>query len=229
MPEAGSGRPKGLGLRVSKDNKSSNVSPMKSHCRTGKAAGRVAYWLGGLAAFGIVAAHCLAYILVAPEPAERTLLLHRTGHHFWGLVFALALGAGMAGLSGMLVRFFHLSTTEVPKVNLFGYAAPRLMALQVGGFVLLEATERTFWGIGAHAIVEPVVVVGLALQVAVALVAALILCLLTKTLYALLSGSSLTSTKAARVLPRFAPTRWFQPSLAPGTGAGTLRGPPLRA
>jgi hypothetical protein len=202
---------------------------MKSHRRVGNAAGRVAYWLGGLAAFGIVAAHCLAYIIVAPDVAERATLLHRTGHHFWGLVFALALGTGVAGLSGVLVRFLRLSTTEDARVNLFGYAALRLTALQVGGFALLEATERIFLGQGAHAIVEPVVIVGLALQVAVALVGALILSLLTRTLYALLSGSSLTSAKAARVLPRIAPTRWFQPSLAPGTGAGTLRGPPLRA
>jgi hypothetical protein len=207
----------------------SNVSSMKSHRRTGSAAGRVAYWLGGLAAFGIVAAHCLAYILMAPDPDDRALLMDATGHHFWGLVFALALGAGVAGLSGLLVRFFHLSTTEHPKVNLFGFAASRLAGLQVGGFVLLEATERIFMGNGAHEIVEPVVLVGLALQVAVALVSALILCLLTKTLHALLSGTSLTSAKAARILPHFSPTRWLQPSLAPGTGAGTLRGPPLRA
>jgi hypothetical protein len=219
---------KGSPHHVSKDDRGSNVSRMKSHRRAGIAAGRVAYWLGGLAAFGIVAAHCLAYIIVAPDAAERATLLHRTGHHFWGLVFALALGVGTAGLSGVLVRFIRLSTTEQPKVNLFGYAALRLMALQVGGFVLLETSERIFLGNGAHAIVEPVVIVGLALQVAVALAAALILSLLTKTLYALLSGTSPNSAKAARILPRFARTRWLQPSLAPGTGAGSLRGPPLR-
>jgi hypothetical protein len=201
---------------------------MKSHRRTGSAAGRVAHWLGGLAAFGIVAAHCLAYILIAPEGDERALLMDATGHQFWGLVFALALGAGMAGLSGVLVKFLRPSNAQHRKVNLFAFAGPRLVALQVGGFVLLEATERVFMGAGAHAILEPVVIVGLAVQVAVALAAAVILCLLTKTLHALLSGSSLPSVKAARILPRFASTRWFQPSLAPGTGAGTLRGPPLR-
>jgi hypothetical protein len=116
----------------------------------------------------------------------------------------------------------------VNELNLFTFSASRLMALQVGGFILLEVTERTFLGSGAHSIVEPVVLVGLALQVVVALVSALLLCLLTKTLHALLSGTSLTSVKAAQILPLFASTRWFQPSLAPGTGAGTLRGPPLR-
>jgi hypothetical protein len=204
---------------------------MRSHRRAGIAAGRVAFWLGGLAAFGIVAAHCIAYILIAPDGDDRALLMDATGHRFWGLVFALALGAGVAGMSGWLVRLMHPSTTrphQVNKLNLFRFSAPRLMALQVGGFALLEATERIFMGAGAHAIFEPVVVLGLALQVVVALVSALILCLLTKTLHALLSGSSLTSGKAARILPRFAPTRWFQPSLAPGTGAGTWRGPPPR-
>jgi hypothetical protein len=201
---------------------------MKSHRRTGSAAGRVAHWLGGLAAFGIVAAHCLAYILIAPDGDKRASLMDATGHRFWGLVFALALGAGVAGMSGVLVRFLHLSTAEHSNVNLFGFSASRLMALQVGGFMLLEVTERTFMGSGAHSIVEPVVLLGLALQVVVALVSALLLCLLTKTLHALLSGTSLTSVKAAGILPRFASTRWFQPSLAPGTGAGTLRGPPLR-
>lgn len=201
---------------------------MKSRRRAGIVAGRVAFWLGGLAGFGIVAAHCLAYVLMAPDGDARALLMDATGHRFWGLLFAVALGTGVAGLSGVLVRLPQPSTTQERKVNLFVFAAPRLMALQVGGFVLLEATERIFMGAGAHAILEPVVAVGLALQVVVALVSALILCLLTKTLHALLSGTSLPSLKAARILPRFAPTRWMQPSLAPGTGAGTWRGPPPR-
>ena len=201
---------------------------MKGHRRAGIAAGRVAFWLGGLAAFGIVAAHCLAYILVAPEGDERALLMDATGHRFWGLVFAVALGAGVAGLSGVLVRLLQPSTTQQRKVNPFAFGAPRLMALQIGGFALLEATERILMGAGAHAILEPVVVVGLILQVVVALASALILCLLTKTLHALLSGTSFPSAKAAGIVPRFAPTRWLQPALTPGTGAGTWRGPPLR-
>jgi hypothetical protein len=102
------------------------------------------------------------------------------------------------------------------------------MALQVGGFALLEVTERIIMGNGSHAIIEPVVLVGLALQVVVALASALILSLLTKTLRALLSRTSLTLAKATRILPRFAPARWLQPSLAPGTDADTLRGPPLK-
>jgi hypothetical protein len=199
---------------------------MKSHRRAGSAAGRVAYWLGGLASFGIVAAHCLAYLLMVPDPEDRALFMDATGHHFWGLVCALGLGAGVAGMSGVLVRFFDPSTTGHPKVNLFGFAAPRLMALQVGGFALLETTERIVLENGAHATVEPVVLVGLALQATVALVSALILCLLTKTLQALLAGTSPASAKAARMLPRPS-TTWVQPSLAPGTGAGTWRGPPL--
>ena len=212
---------------MSKHDRGSNVSPMKSHRRAGNAAGCVAHWLGGLAAFGIVAAHCLAYIIIAPDGEKRALLMDATGHNFWGLVFALALGAGMAGMSGVLVRS-QLSTADHPQVNLFAFAALRLTVLQLGGFALLEATERLFVGEGAHALLEPVVLVGLALQVAVALVSTLILCLLTKTLQALLSGTPITSAKAARVLPRFTHARWLQPSLALGTGAGTWRGPPLR-
>jgi hypothetical protein len=205
---------------------------MKSRSRTGNAGGRVAYWLGGLAAFGIVAAHCLAYILVAPDSHQRQMLMDTTGHRFWGLVFAVGLGAGVAGLSGALVRLMVPPAARYrrgKRLNLFAFSAPRLIALQLGGFVLLEATERTFTGGGAHATVEPVVVVGLALQVAVALVSALILCLLTVTLQTLLSGASLSSRKSARRLPRFALTKWLQPTVVPGTGAGTLRGPPLRA
>ena len=213
---------------VSRLDRGSNVSPMKSHRRAGNAAGRVAYWLGGLAAFGIVASHCLAYLLILPDAEDRALFMDATGHHFWGLVFALALAAAMAGMSGFLARVREPSATQGGRVNLFAFTAPRLMALQVGGFALLEATERIIMGNGSHAIFEPVVLIGLALQVVVALAAALILSLLTKTLRALLSGTSLTTAKAARILPRFAPSRWLQPSLAPGTGAGTLRGPPLR-
>jgi len=201
---------------------------MEGHGRAGLDIGRAPIWLGGLAAFGIVAAHCVAYIMMAPEGEERALLMDATGHQFWGVVFALGLGVGVAGVSWLMVNFLHPSTAEHSKVNLFAFAAPRLMALQVGGFVLLEATERMFMGGGAHALLEPVVIVGLVVQIAVALVAAVILSLLTRTLHALLSTSNRPSVGAERTLPR--PTsRWVQPSLAPGTGAGTWRGPPLRA
>jgi hypothetical protein len=213
---------------MSNDDEGSNVSLMKGHIRAGLDTGRAPFWLGGLAAFGIVVAHCIAYILVAPEGEDRALLMDATGHRFWGLVFAFALGAAVAGMSFLLVRFFHPSTAHHRKLTLFGFAAPRLMALQLGGFVLLEAIERIFMGEGAHAILEPVVILGLAVQVGVALAAALILCLLTKTLHALLSPTHLPSSSAERALPR-PTTRWLKPSLAPGTGAGTWRGPPLRA
>ncbi|MGH2787052.1 MAG: hypothetical protein ACRDJV_03950 [Actinomycetota bacterium] len=186
-------------------------------------------WLGGLAAFGIVAAHCLAYVIAEPHAHERALLMDATGHRYWGVVAAIAMGASLAGAAAFLVRMLRPSTGAGRHVNLLAFAMPRLMGLQLAGFALLEVSERTLMGDRFGDVLhEPAFVAGLVLQVVVAIVSSLILCLLTRTLRALLARGRAPDVQSRRPLPR-PTTSWLQPCMSLGTGAGTWRGPPVQA
>jgi hypothetical protein len=148
------------------------LAPMRGHL----CAGRACLWLGGLAAFGIVAAHCLAYVVTAQNMAEMSLLMDATGHRYWGLAVGVALGAAIGGAAGFYVRILRVPRAGLGRMDMFLFLAPRLGALQLAGFVLLEVSERVLWGSGlAHPLEEPVVIAGLALQLIVAVASALLL------------------------------------------------------
>ena len=187
---------------------------------------RASLWLGGLAAFGIVAAHCLAYVLTAPDPAEMSLLMDMTGHRYWGLVVGLAMAMALGGAVRTYVRGLNSTRTDLRRRHLFVYAAPRLGVLQLVGFALLESFERVLWGAGmAHPLEQRVVLAGLALQVVVAVVAALVLSVITKLVTFVVKYLKRT-IRAPKSLSEFGLGPSFSPRVLLLAGGGRARGPP---
>lgn len=185
-------------------------------------------WLGGVAMAGVVLAHVLAYFMAAPHRNGREMLLRASGHRHWAVVAALALGALVAGLI-----WFTTQATRPDRVwslgarAFFVSTARRLVLLQVGGFVLLEASERVLFGAGfGQLLAEPVILIGIVLQVVSALGAAGLLVVFARTLDRLCGRSS-----AARFVASPGPRPRvcvLPPRFLLAAGGATLRGPPVR-
>jgi hypothetical protein len=188
---------------------------------------RTRLWLGGLAAGGVAAAHILAFIVAAPDPVRRGRLLEATGHAAWPLVVSVAMAALVVALARFAVGRIHRSDRP-PAGALWRLTVGRLMALQTLGFVGLEAVERLASGHGLGGFLgEPVVLIGVALQVLAALAATALLVLLAHLVDCL--------TDLLRALPR-PPRALARPGAWDGilprprlvAGPANPRGPPRR-
>jgi hypothetical protein len=134
--------------------------------------------LAGLSFGGVLVAHWLAYVLAAPDPHERLQLLHRTGHALWPFFVALSLGALMWGVSGLLLGLFRADGGRGRGVT--AGCSLRLVGMQAALFLVLEAAERLMVeGSVSGLLGEPVVLIGLGLQVVVAVAGALLLAALS--------------------------------------------------
>lgn len=185
-------------------------------------------WLGGVAMAGVVLAHVLAYFIAAPHRQGREMLLRSGGHRHWAVVAALALGALVASLI-----WFTSQATRPERVwslgarAFFVSTARRLVLLQVSGFVLLEASERVLFGAGfGQVLAEPVVLIGIVLQVVSALGAAGLLVVFARTLDRVCGRSSAARFGASQdPRPRVC---ILPPRFLLAAGGPTFRGPPVR-
>jgi hypothetical protein len=184
-------------------------------------------WLGGLAAGGVAAAHALAFLLVAPDPARRQQLLDSTGHGGWPLVVSVAMGALVVGLAG----FAAGSLRRGRRAWIPSGTAGRLILLQGIGFFLLEGLERLATGKGLGALIElpfePVMAVGLVLQVLLALAGAMLLALLGRIIVTL-AGRLRSRPRAPRTLVASGFLDISVPSPQVEFGRAEPRGPPVR-
>jgi hypothetical protein len=147
-------------------------------------------WLAGGAFAGLVVAHCLSYVAVAPEQHHRQDLLHSTGHGDWNNVWLLAGALFVAALIGFGGRWAAPNDRAVPLRNLYRYAWIRLVPAQVIGFMLLEGLERSSSdGSLADMWSEPVVLWGIVLQVVIALAGGFLLVGFTHLVRALRKAS----------------------------------------
>ena len=180
--------------------------------------------LGGMAAAGVVAAHLLAYLFAVPDPHHRAAVLESTGHHNWTYVSALAFGLLVAGLLKYIVGSFKRGAGSQAS---YGSVAWKLVVLQLSGFVGIELLERAS---AAHSTLglfsEPAIQLGLLLQVVVALAGAAVVLLLARAIRSVLTRwvRPVATSSTTRSFPRVYGI--FRRSTV-GTGAGTLRGPPL--
>jgi hypothetical protein len=183
--------------------------------------------VGALGGLGIAFAHWAAYLIATPDAHAHQALLESTGHRYWPLAgaFLVALVVGTTGVS-VSARFGRASGRPTS----FARAVAVLGTLQVFGFLLLEFGERLLFAAhhsAASLFTEPVVLLGMGLQAAVAIVAAFILRALLRVVRfvrALLRsrvGEDRSST------PLWVPgSQVHLVPLAPGTGGFSLRGPP---
>ena len=185
---------------------------------------RRSLWLPGVALGGVWTTHVVAYLLASPDPHERDALLGATGHGYLSIAGPLAASVLIAGLVGFVVDRLRRSdgTSSVTFVEL----AARLIALQVLSFLGLEITERLVQGAPFGALFQPVVVIGVVLQVVSACVAAIVLFALGRAVELVLRARRGAPRRAPEPLPRptiFVPVR--RSVLA--AGGRTPRGPPL--
>jgi uncharacterized membrane protein len=188
---------------------------------------RTRLWLGGLAAGGVVVAHVLAFLLVAPNPLQRGELLEATGHGAWRFLLPIAMGAVVVALAGFASGRSR-EDRPTPPAALFRGTAGRLVTLQLAAFLLLEALERLAAGHGLTDLLrEPVIAIGLVAQVLVALVGAALLVMFARLLDRLVQFLRIIP-RAPRVLtPRGVLDGTF-PRIRIATGPVNPRGPPRR-
>jgi hypothetical protein len=184
-------------------------------------------WIVGVGCAGIAASHWIAYRVAVPETGERAEVLRATGHRYWASFIFLSLGALLVSLA-LFARRLLSSTGSSGTGHLFSSTFCRLVWVQSIGFLVLETAERLLSGHHhdlMHLMAEPVIAVGLTVQIAVALAAALVLV-----------GFRDVVVTLDLLLTRRPPTRSTQPlQLHPGAffpllriecGSATLRGPP---
>lgn len=123
--------------------------------------------LGLTAAAGVVA-HTVAYRLAAPS-GHHQHFLERTGHGYlahWRLCLAVCLAVVLVALAAYAAEGFRRRRRAMPPVWLFGLLPPLGFAVQEHLERLLHAGSFPF-----AAVVEPVFLVGLVLQLPFALAA----------------------------------------------------------
>ena len=188
-------------------------------------------WLGGLACAGVVVAHWIAYLIAPPEGHSHAEGLAATGHELWPYFVALAAGGFVTAVSGFVADRFG----EEPGASasaLWWHAARRLVPAQVLAFTCLELAERALFadpGHGGGLLTEPVLWVGIALQVLCALAGAGLLVLFARTVELIqeLSGRRAEAEPARRSLPQPLLAVLAVRPLVMATGGPTFRGPPV--
>jgi hypothetical protein len=154
--------------------------------------------IGGLAWSGVVLGHLVAYLLAYPAEAERATRLADTGHGSFPLLLVSALAAIPGILSLLAVRVMRGDRSP----SLFSTAV-WLAAIQVPAFLAMEFFER---GLSLEQMVlEPAVLVGLVIQVLVAVISAVLVKTFVRAVVAL--------TSRLRRLPRQAPARLLAPAM----------------
>lgn len=121
---------------------------------------------------GCLAAHALAYRLVASHAHERSRLLALTGHGYLGyapLVLGVLAGVLAVALAGVVVGAARGSSR--PRLS-----APSFFTLPLVGFAVQEHAERFVHSghLSAAIVLEPAVLVGIGLQVPIAFVVFLV-------------------------------------------------------
>jgi hypothetical protein len=136
--------------------------------------------LTGAAVAGAVLGHMLAYLLAVPEPSARMALLGTTGHAYWTAAIAAASVLGLASVASTLWRRFQagLGPTPPEAGQSVGRLAAQLAGFQIAIYLVQETLERLEAGIAPQALLNRrLLVTGVLVQTAIALVLAVLLTL----------------------------------------------------
>jgi hypothetical protein len=169
---------------------------------------RARLWVAAVAGGGIVASHGIAYHIIAPGALQRTELMESTGHRYFSLLVAAVLVALVIGLGVFVAEALATRRENLASRRLFSFALARLTCLQAAGFVVLEALERLLGGehhFASTLLGEPATLLGVALQLLSALIAAAMLVLLRRVIVAI-SGARRSKSGAVVVLNDFRKT-----------------------
>jgi hypothetical protein len=180
----------------------------------------------GVAAFGLVVGHWLAYAIEAPGAAERSQLLRHTGHGYLPYLTQVAVLALTAGLAALFVARLSRRGARTG----FARDAARLAFVQVVAFVAMEVGERLLSGASLHDLAHgPLLAIGIGVQLLVALAGASILRLTER------AADGAAAAREAALPPWSAPSVATVPAFLPqtprrrGLRAATSRAPPSPA
>jgi hypothetical protein len=179
----------------------------------------------GLAMAGLVLGHVLAYLIAVPDPHQRAFVLQRTGHEYLPAMAEAALVLALAGIAAVVIRAFapgpRRGSERFPRL------AGRLALVQVLAFGGLEVVERMVAGAPLrHLASDHILVVGMTVQVVVAVAGAAFLWWLARTSTKLAETTSLPAElpRTGAVLA-LASTSWT-PSPTTFGSIGNVRAPP---
>jgi hypothetical protein len=181
----------------------------------------------GFAMAGLVLGHVLAYLIAVPDPHQRSFVLQHTGHEYLPTMAEAALVLALAGIAAVVIRAFAPRSQRGSER--FSRLAGRLGLVQVLAFGGLEIVERIFAESPLrHLASDHILVIGMAVQVVVAVVGAALLRWIART------SSKLAETISPRApLPRagavlaVASSSWSPGTTASGS-VGNVRAPPSR-
>lgn len=171
--------------------------------------------------------HWLTYLLVDPNAHQRAAELAGTGHAYLGLANDLGLVAALIALSAVFLGGLTRRESDRPAMRTL---AARLVAFQVVAFTSMELLERVSAGAPVAGVLHHgILPVGIAIQVGVAVLGALVMRRLlgaAERVESVLGAAPLPPVRAAvtaLILPAFhAPARR-------AVSAAGIRGPPLHA
>lgn len=152
-----------------------------------------------LAPLGVIAAHVVAFRTVAGSGHDHGDLLAATGHgpSWWIVAIFVTLAA-----YGAIARIGPVAVLS-SRGRTFARTAGLLALVQVLAFVSLETFERASSGGGVAALLgEPAVALGVLIQLATAVAAALIVVLLVRVVSWLAARSALPFTRNVPLLLR---------------------------
>jgi hypothetical protein len=158
--------------------------------------------VAAVAVAGVVVGHVITYALLVPRPSDRAAVLRDTGHAYFPVALQAALLLGAVSLGSWFLRAVTgRDRSPVRPSTLFG----RLARLQVTGFAAMEVVERVASGTPLIELVRDHVVVGLAVQLLLAWLAARLLAALTRTADRI--SRAATPWRPARAFVQLAPLR----------------------
>ena len=167
--------------------------------------------------------HALSYHSVAPHPLHRSHLLESTGHGSDGRVTAVLLGVLIFACSGVIARRAARSRGRPPAMS-YKSVFIHLLSLQLTGFLVMEVLERLHAGSSLSALAQPVIVLGVAAQVFMALIGALIVVFFVRLVRMLVAAGGSVSSRNSN--EAFSPLWFFSPAPSVVSLAWSVRGPP---
>lgn len=188
---------------------------------------------GGLLAVsgvaGVVAAHSVAYLIAVPDGSLRAQHLSATGHGYWPIAVGVACVAGLVAMVASGIRGRALALARSTTLSTGGPVwTAGLVAWQLVLFSVMEIGERVGTGSAPATLVrDPVFLVGLAIQVLVALLIVSVMRVIERGVELLVDALQRRLRQGHAGVPIWADRSWVVSSWVGGKPGA--RGPPASA
>jgi hypothetical protein len=128
---------------------------------------------------GLVLGHTISYLIAVPDPHQRQFVLEQTGHGYMPALTQVTLMVAVAAIAALVARAF---ARRAERTETFSAVARTLAVVQVCAFVGQEVLERLVAHAPLHTLGhDHVLLTGVAMQIAIAIVAARVLLWVART------------------------------------------------